>query len=70
MFLLEYIDPNNKRTDGWMQVAAFLKFKCGEEADYPIFEDAFDVFDQWSEPGVTYTNTDDTMKFYLSLTEA
>ena len=54
MWLLEHIDPNRELTGGWLQVLTFLKQKCGMDATYPIFEDAFEVFKTWSEPSSRY----------------
>jgi hypothetical protein len=54
MWMLEHIDPDRKLTGGWLQVLTFLKQKCGEDATYPIFDDAFQVFKTWSEPSSRY----------------
>eukprot|EP01050_Picozoa_sp_SAG11_P019299 SAG11_NODE_3052_length_2726_cov_17.997716_1_plen_755_part_10 len=52
MFMLERINPNRKRSDGWLQVGAFLHNKCdaqNERTEYPCFEDGFHVWDVWSK---------------------
>ena len=57
MWMLEHISPDRQIGDGWMQIGTFLKFKCDDAenfCEYPIFEDAFEVFDTWSKGGGNY----------------
>ena len=57
MWMLEHISPDREIGEGWMQIGTFLKFKCDDAenfCEYPIFEDAFEVFDTWSKGGKNY----------------
>ena len=70
LFLLKHISPDRKRTNGWIQVGAFLKMVCCEtagEADYPCFENAFDVWNRWSAEGDSY-NPNEMQSCWRSLT--
>eukprot|EP01050_Picozoa_sp_SAG11_P016049 SAG11_NODE_2142_length_3755_cov_211.276805_1_plen_1109_part_10 len=68
MWMLERIDCNRSRSNGWLQVGSFLRNKCDQEyAEYPCFEDGLYVWDTWSQTGQEY-NSAEMESCYNSLT--
>ena len=63
---LEFIDPDCNYHE-WLKVAAALAHQFGNLCEEELFDEAYELFDEWSAKGTKYVDSKETRKKWDSL---